>query len=214
MPDDFIPAAEASGLILPIGEWVLRTACIQLRAWQEAGLRDLQMSVNLSPRQFQQRDLVEMIRGVLWETGLTGQSLQLEITEAMAMRDINHAIDTLGQLKEMGIHLAIDDFGTGYCSLAYLRELPLSAIKIDKSFISDISLNQKAAEITCAVIGLSHSLKLKTIAEGVETNEQYTFLKQQGCDEVQGFLLCRPMPGEKVREFLSVGLWPPVALVS
>jgi EAL domain-containing protein (putative c-di-GMP-specific phosphodiesterase class I) len=153
-----------------------------------------------------------MVKRTLVETGLSGRFLRLEVTETVAMKDIQHTIAILHEFKEMGIELAIDDFGTGYSSMAYLRELPFDALKIDKGFIAQMMFDKKAADITRAMIDLSHSLKFKVVAEGVETIEQYTFLKRQGCDQIQGFLACEPMPAGEVETFISRGAWPQVAL--
>ena len=202
MPMEFIPVAEETGLIVPLGEWVLRTACAQAKAWQDAGLSPLRMAVNLSSRQFQQPDLAKKVKQVLQETGLDPHCLQLEITEGVAIQDVDYAIMMLRHLKELGVQIAIDDFGTGYSSLSYLRHLPIDVLKIDRSFIGKLTSNPKDAAITATVIAMAHNLDLYVIAEGVETNEQLAFLKEQACDEMQGYLFSRSVPAEALQEIL------------
>jgi diguanylate cyclase (GGDEF)-like protein/PAS domain S-box-containing protein len=193
-PSEFIPIAEETGLIVPLGEWVLRNVCIQNKAWQDAGLFPLRVAVNLSARQFQLQYLVEMVSRVLKETEMDPKWLELEITESVAMQNAEFAVIMLNELKEMGIQLTIDDFGTGYSSLSYLKRFPIDKLKIDRSFISEICEDHEQAAIASTVIVLGQSLKLGVIAEGVETLEQFNFLKQRQCDEMQGFLLGKPMP--------------------
>ncbi len=192
-PSQFIPLAEETGLILPLGEWVLRTACAQSKAWQEAGLPPLRLAVNLSARQFQQPDLVETIDRVLKETHLDPHCLELEITEGAAMQNVHLTTKVLHDLQGMGVRIAIDDFGTGYSSLSYLKEFPIDTLKIDQSFVRDVIADRSDAAIVSAIIAMAHSLDLKVIAEGVETRHQLAFLRQRGCDEFQGYLLARPM---------------------
>ena len=194
MPMEFIPVAEETGLIVPLGEWVLRTACAQSKAWRDEGLPCTRIAVNLSARQFQQRDLAERVAQVLKETGLGPCGLQLEITESVAIQDVDYTVLMLGQLKEMGIEIAIDDFGTGHSALSYLRRFPIDAVKIDRSFVRDLTSSSNDSEIAAAVIDMSHRLKLDVIAEGVETEEQLAFLRQRRCDEMQGYLFSRPVP--------------------
>ena len=158
MPDEFIPVAEESGIIVPLGEWVLRTACQQAAAWTKAGPRPLQMAVNVSPRQFRQPNFAQLIERVLDDTGLAGSSLILEITEGTAMQDMDSAVRVLTELKELGVQVAIDDFGTGYSSLSYLKRLPIDFVKIDSSFMSDLARSGSDASITAAIIAMSHSL--------------------------------------------------------
>jgi len=194
-PDRFIPFAEEAGLIVPIGEWVLRTACAQNKAWQDAGLAPIPVAVNLSPRQLDQ-NLPEFVRQVLAESCLAAAWLELEITENVVMKDAEKTVATLNALKRLGLQVSVDDFGTGYSSLSYLRRFPVDALKIDKSFVRDIARDTDSAAIVKAVISLGHILNLRVIAEGVEDQEQYNFLLENGCDEVQGYLLGKPMPAE------------------
>ena len=201
-PDQFIPLAEENGLIIPIGEWVLREACRQARAWQEAGLPPLVVSVNVSARQFEDARLVERVAAALDWSGLAPQWLELEVTESMIMRDVQQSVAKMRQLEGMGIALAIDDFGTGYSSLAALKSFPISRLKIDKSFVRDLCGSADDQAITCAIISLSHQLNMKVIAEGVETEQQRSFLKQHGCDEVQGYLYSRPVPATEITTML------------
>ncbi len=192
-PASFIGMAEEMGLIIPIGDWVLRTACAQARAWQLAGHGPLRVAVNLSARQFKQRNLLHAVAAVLMETGLDASCLELELTESMVMHDVEQATAIMGNLKALGVQLSIDDFGTGYSSLAYLRHFPIDVLKIDKSFVNDITHSNDDAAIVCAIISLAHNLRLKVIAEGVETAPQLDFLRQHGCDQMQGYLYSRPL---------------------
>ncbi|HJW57087.1 MAG TPA: EAL domain-containing protein [Burkholderiaceae bacterium] len=204
-PGDFISIAEETGLIVPIGEWVLRTACRQYQAWQAAGLfKRTRMAVNLSARQFKQQNIVKMIEGVLQETGCDPSCLELEITESVVMENPEIAVTILLQLSEMGVSLAIDDFGTGYSSLSYLKRFPIDALKIDQSFVRDITTDSDDAAIAKAVIALAHSMKLKVIAEGVETVEQLDFLRKQQCDQMQGYYLSRPVSAEQFEKLLPM----------
>jgi diguanylate cyclase (GGDEF)-like protein len=192
-PADFIPLAEETGLIVPIGAWVLKTACERNRAWQLQGMPPLRVAVNLSARQFVQANLVSEVARVLDASGLAPASLELEITESMVMDNPERAIQTLRQLKSMGIALAIDDFGTGYSSLGYLKRFPIDNIKIDRSFIKDIPHSNDDATITRTIIDMTHNLRLKVVAEGVETAAQLDFLREHGCDEMQGYYFSRPL---------------------
>ncbi len=196
-PAQFIPLAEETGLIVPIGAWVLATACARNKTWQDQGLPPMRIAVNLSARQFAQENLVQDVARTLAETGLDVSSLEFEITESMVMRDPEHTIKLLGGLKAMGIHLSIDDFGTGYSSLSHLKRFPLDSVKIDRSFIQDLPGDADDAAITRAIIAMAHSLRLKVIAEGVETEEQLRFLREHGCDELQGYLFSKPLPEEE-----------------
>ncbi|MDH3352253.1 MAG: EAL domain-containing protein, partial [Gammaproteobacteria bacterium] len=193
-PDQFITMAEETGLILPIGEWVLKTACHQAHAWQSRFERDLCVAVNISSQQFYQSDLRKTIMKSLFEAALKPNLLQLELTESILMRDINDTIATLDYLKEIGVTIAIDDFGTGYSSLSYLKRFPLDLLKIDRSFVNEITLRNDDAAICSAIIAMAHQLGLLVIAEGVETNAQVEFLRGQGCDQVQGYLFGKPVP--------------------
>ena len=197
-PNEFIPLLEENNLIVPVGEWVLRTACAQSRAWQDAGLPALRMAVNLSARQFRQDTLVEMIDNILRETGVSPKLLELELTEGLLMENTDETSAILGQLKSRGVLVAIDDFGTGYSSLSYLKRFPIDRLKIDRSFVRDIITDSNDAAIAVAVISLGRSLGLSVIAEGVETGEQLEFLGVQKCDEYQGFHFSRPVPPEEI----------------
>jgi diguanylate cyclase (GGDEF)-like protein/PAS domain S-box-containing protein len=199
-PAEFIPLAEETRLILPIGEWVLRTACAQMKAWHDAGHERLRIAVNLSPRQFLDRDLVGTIARILEETGLPGTSLELEITESTAMRNADFSLLVLRKLKEMGIGISIDDFGTGYSSLSYLKRFPIDTVKIDQDFVRDLTADDAA--IISAVISMARALKIRVVAEGVETEAQLAFLKSERCAEMQGFLYSRPLPVQDFEEKL------------
>lgn len=201
-PAEFIPLAEASGLIVPIGEWVLQTACADLMKWQKAGLPPVHVSVNLSSRQFHRQDLCNIIADVLDKTGLHPQYLDLEITESMTM-EVDAALSILNRLKQLGVQVSIDDFGTGYSSLSYLKSFPIDRIKIDQSFIREIKSDPKQAAIVSTIISMTKNLQLKAIAEGVETPEQLAYLEQLGCDEVQGFVFARPLPSEEIPAWLT-----------
>ncbi|MSQ87779.1 MAG: bifunctional diguanylate cyclase/phosphodiesterase [Betaproteobacteria bacterium] len=202
-PARFIPLAEETGLIVPIGEWVLKTACLQNKAWQDQGLPRLRIAVNLSPRQFAHPSLLQDVARVLAETGLDPIWLEFEITESMVIRDPEHAVSLLRSLKEMGIHLSIDDFGTGYSSLSYLKRFPLNSVKIDRSFIQDLPGDSNHTEITQAIIAMAHSLRLGAIAEGVETEEQLRFLRLHGCNQMQGYLFSKPLPADQFLRLLQ-----------
>jgi diguanylate cyclase (GGDEF)-like protein/PAS domain S-box-containing protein len=202
-PREFIPLAELSGLIVPIGEWVLRKACEEARKWHENGFGDMTVSVNLSSRQFQQADLMRQVRTALEESGLDPGSLDLEITESNAMQNAEHSIHTLWGLKKHGVRISMDDFGTGYSSLNYLKRFPIDRIKLDQSFVRDLPVDKDDAAIAMAVIAMGRSLELTVIAEGVETEEQLEFLRTHQCDQLQGFLLSTPLPAEAFQEFLA-----------
>ena len=202
-PGQFIPVAEETGLIVPLGEWVLREACRQCRQWLDAGLAPLRMAVNLSPRQFRQKDLARRVGAILAETGLPAACLEIEITEGIVMRHAEKAVATLAALNELGTRIAIDDFGTGYSSLAYLQRFPVHALKIDQTFVQAIRGGADNAPIVNAVIHLAKLLDLKTVAEGVETAEQRDYLRARGCDAFQGYLFCRPQPAGQIGEFLA-----------
>jgi diguanylate cyclase (GGDEF)-like protein len=201
-PASFIPIAEESGLIGPIGEWVLRTACRQSRAWQAEGLPPMRIAVNLSARQFRQSNLLATVRDILEETNLPAHLLELELTESTVMGDPEESVRTLEALSRMGVHIAVDDFGTGYSSLAYLQRLPLKVLKVDRSFVKDLAHNPQDASIVQSVISMAHSLGLKVIAEGVETGPQLDLLRSLGCDHFQGFLYSTPVSAEEARRFM------------
>ncbi len=202
-PDKFLSVAEDCGLILAIGEWVLRTACQQQKQWNELGFSPMTVAVNLSNRQFKDVRLVDIIRSSLNDAELSATQLELELTENIIMDETDAAIESLHELRTMGIKVSIDDFGTGYSSLASLKRFPLDCIKVDRSFVSDISQDKKDAAIANAIITMSRQMNLKTIAEGVETQEQLDILIDQGCDRIQGYFLGRPVPAESYTEFLS-----------
>ena len=202
-PDRFIPVAEETGLILPIGQWVLREACRQAQAWQDAGLPPLVVAVNISAVQFRQANLAALVQEALAASGLSPCWLELELTESMLMEDGERHTQTLAQLKAMGIRLALDDFGTGYSSLAYLKRFSLDKLKIDRSFIRDLPQDADDAAITTAIIGMARDLGLETLAEGVETEQQWSFLAERGCAQMQGFLRARPMPADEITALLG-----------
>ncbi|WP_454824611.1 sensor domain-containing protein [Paraburkholderia xenovorans] len=212
-PSSFIPVAEESGLIGPLSEWVLREACRQNKAWQDEGLPPARVSVNLSARVFQQRDIARLVMQVLDETGLEPQYLELELTESTIMRNAEEAVSMLNELHALGIGLAIDDFGTGYSSLSYLKRFPVDRLKIDRSFVSDIGISGDDETITSAIIALAHSLKLQVIAEGVETSAQLDFLKERACDEMQGFYFAKPLSTDAISELLQGGVGRELATV-
>lgn len=201
-PAEFMPVAEDTGLIVPIGEWVLGEACRQAGAWAKTGLTPTKVAVNLSSLQFRRGGLLDMVRRVVQETGMDPAFLELELTESVIMENAEATIHVLNQLKDMGITLSVDDFGTGYSSMAYLRRFPLDVVKIDQSFVSDISFNASDTVIIRAMIALAQGLNLTCIAEGVETEEQLQVLQAYGCDQVQGFLMNRPIPGAEMEVFL------------
>jgi diguanylate cyclase (GGDEF)-like protein/PAS domain S-box-containing protein len=202
-PGKFIPLAEETGLIVPIGRLVLMRACVAARRWQEAGLRDFRIAVNLSPRQFNQSDLVLDVIGILEDSRLPPQNLELEITESMVMANPERATAILRELRNVGVHLSIDDFGTGYSSLGYLKSFPVHALKIDRSFIQDVPADPDDVAITHAIIAMGHSLRLEVVAEGVETPEQFEFLRGHDCDLMQGYLVAKPMPEEAFSRLLA-----------
>lgn len=195
-PGEIIPLLEETGLILPVGDWVLRAACKQVCEWQAAGIPDVHIAINLSTLQFKQPDFSGLVLGILKDYGLdpTQGTIELELTESILMSNASGAIDTLNKLHEAGIKLSIDDFGTGYSSLSYLKRFPISSLKIDQSFVRDLSTNQGDEAIVAAIIALGHSLGLKVIAEGVETVAQLALLRKKGCNEMQGYLFSRPVP--------------------
>jgi EAL domain-containing protein (putative c-di-GMP-specific phosphodiesterase class I) len=205
-PGEFISVAEETGLIIPIGDWVLREACRQARAWQDRGLKAARVSVNISMRQFRLHEFCGSVAHVLEETGLEPGRLKIELTESMVMSNVSDTIRKLKDLKELGVRLAMDDFGTGYSSLTYLKLMPLDVIKIDQSFVKDLTTDANNAAIVKAIVMMSESLRIKTVAEGVETKDQLIYLKQLGCGAIQGYFLSRPDCAEAMERFLD-GAW-------
>lgn len=203
-PAEFIPLAEDNGSILPIGEWVLRTACRQNREWQKRGFTAMRVGVNVSARQFQQEHLAEIVLQILEETGLAPEYLDLELTESSIMSNAQASIDVLTRLKAMGVTISIDDFGTGFSSLSYLKRLPIDALKIDQSFVRDVTTDPDDAALVMAIVTLAHNLRLQVVAEGVETEEQLRFLHLLRCDEVQGYLFSKPLPAEGLEQVLAL----------
>jgi len=201
-PVRFIGIAEDTGLIVPIGAWVMRTACAQNKAWQDAGLGPLRVAVNLSARQFGAADLIPNIEAVLNDTGLEPSCLELELTESLFMSDVTPAVELLHRMKSLGINLSIDDFGTGYSSFSYLSRFPIDVLKIDRSFVNDITHDANDAAIVASIIALAHNLRLSVIAEGVETAEQLDYLRHQGCDEMQGYYFSKPLPAHEFEQLL------------
>jgi diguanylate cyclase (GGDEF)-like protein len=213
-PAEFIAVSEEIGLIIPLGAWVLREACRQNRAWQLAGLPRLRVAVNLSAYQFRQPNLPEFVAGVLAETGMDASCLEVEVTESVIMHNPADAAQILERLHAQGIHISIDDFGTGYSSLSYLKQFRLDTLKIDRSFVRDISSDADDAAIVSAVIALAHSLRLRVIAEGVETDEQLVYLRQLGCDQYQGFLNSKPLPAAQFEAMLRAAARADIAIVA
>lgn len=201
-PGEFISIAESSGLIVPIGEWVLRTACSQAKKWQEAGLRPVPIAVNVSAIQFRQQGFCELVRCVLEETKLDPKYLELELTEGLLLTNLDVMLKLVRELREMGVKLAIDDFGTGYSSLGYLRQFKVNRLKIDRSFVSDVSVNADDAAITTAIIKMAKALNLEVLAEGVENVEQLDFLRAQNCYEIQGYYFSKPVAVEQIADQL------------
>ncbi|MDP9146031.1 MAG: EAL domain-containing protein [Acidobacteriota bacterium] len=205
-PQEFVPVAEDCGLMLPIGRWVLREACRQARAWQDAGLPPIELSVNISSVEFRSQNFVDGVRSVLNESELNPRYLELELTESALMQHAEFTVPVLQKLKAIGLRLAIDDFGTGYSSLSYLRQFPIDTLKVDQSFVHEINADTDEATIISAVINMGGSLNRRVIAEGVETTEQLSFLRAHGCDEGQGFYFSRPLPATKFAELLRTGM--------
>ena len=202
-PNQFVPLSEETGLIVPIGRWVLATACAQNMQWQSQGLPPIRVAVNLSPRQFRDPELPNDIRQALGDSGMPPSLLELEITESMVMQDLARTVGLLHEIKHLGITLAIDDFGTGYSSMAMVRELPIDALKIDRSFVRDVGGDAEGKAIIKAIIALGHALDLIVVAEGVETRQQEAFLREQKCDEEQGFFISVPLPAAAFAGFLA-----------
>ena len=201
-PAQFIPLAEETGLIVPIGRWVLKEACAQNMAWQRRGLRPVSMAVNLSPRQFAEANLLQEIDEALVASGMSPVLLQLEVTESMVMRNVSRAIKVLDAIQSRGIRLAIDDFGTGYSSMSLMKQFPIDTIKIDRSFVRDLPDDSEDQAIAQAIISMGKALGMTVVAEGVETVEQEAFLRSHGCDEMQGFLFSKPVSPEQMAEML------------
>jgi len=202
-PAEFIPLAEETGLIIPIGQWVLETACAQIRTWREAGLAPVPIAINLSARQFHQHNICEMVSNTLREFEVAAHLLELEITESAAMRDAEATTAALHKVKAIGVRIAIDDFGTGYSSLSYLKRFPIDSLKIDRSFITELPGNQDDVSIAQAVITMGHALRLKIIAKGVENEAQLDFLAANFCDEMQGYYFSRPLPADQCTKLLA-----------
>jgi diguanylate cyclase (GGDEF)-like protein len=211
LPTEFVPVAEESGLILPLGRWVLVEACRQLAAWRAAGRTELRVTVNLSARQFSDPDLTAVVAEALARAGLPGDALWLEITESVLMEEVEAAADTLLALKRLGVHLSVDDFGTGYSSLSYLKQFPVDVLKIDRSFIDGLGTDPEDGAIVLAIVSLARALRLEVVAEGVEHLHQLEALQRLGCNAVQGFLLARPVPADRLPEFAPPALLTPVA---
>lgn len=202
-PLEFISLLEETGLIVPVGEWVLRQTCEWAVAWQKQ--EPIRLSVNLSGRQFRDAGLANQVAQVLKMSGLKPEMLEMEITESVLMQGDKIFADNLLALDRLGVHLAIDDFGTGYSSLSYLKRFPIKTLKIDRAFIRDVNTNQDDAVIVTAIIAMARSLKVDVVAEGVETAQQLDFLRRLGCDAMQGFLICKPLPVEEINRFLAQG---------
>ncbi|MDZ8183351.1 MAG: EAL domain-containing response regulator [Nostoc sp. ChiSLP02] len=201
-PTEFIPLAESTGLIVPIGKWVLKKVCEQMRQWRDIGIDSLNIAVNLSVLEFNQPDFLQKIVNFIESNGLQGDFLELELTESMIMQDVNSAIATMNKLRYLGVKIAIDDFGTGYSSLIYLKNLPINILKIDRYFIHNVANDPQKSAITKALIQMAHNLNLHTVAEGVETEAELAFLRQHNCDHMQGFLFSRPLPASEFENFL------------
>lgn len=211
-PGRFIPIAEESGLIIPITSWVLMNACAQANAWRLKGYKDVRFSVNISMRQFKEKEFAATLADILKKTGLPAGCLEIELTESIIMTDIEHTIKILQDLKKLGIRLSIDDFGTGFSSLSYLKSMPIDVIKIDRSFIRDIPSDEDDIAITTAIINMAHSLEIEVIAEGVETIEQFELLKKLGCDNIQGYLFMKPASAQEAEKFIEK--WKPSEIMN
>jgi EAL domain-containing protein (putative c-di-GMP-specific phosphodiesterase class I)/CheY-like chemotaxis protein len=201
-PAEFIPLAESTGLIVPIDKWVVQSVCKQIRIWQNAGVPYLTLTVNLSVIEFNQPDFIQKIIGFLKINNLEPQYLEIELTESMIMQDVNSAIATMNKLQSLGVRIAIDDFGTGYSSLIYLKNLPVNTLKIDRYFIHNVAQDTQKSAITKALIEMAHNLNMSVVAEGVETEAELSFLRQENCDAMQGFLFSRPLPAAEFENFL------------
>jgi EAL domain-containing protein (putative c-di-GMP-specific phosphodiesterase class I) len=202
-PSEFVPLAEMSGLIIPIGQWVLNASCEQIREWHDVGYSNLRATVNVSPRQFQQPDFVADVARAIEDSRIPPASLDLEITESSAMLDLEGSIEKLHELKRLNVRISLDDFGTGFASLNHLRRFPLDRIKLDHSFVRELPGNPDHCAIARAVVTMAHALRLYIAAEGVETAEQLAFLRDEGCDEAQGYFFSRPLPAPEFRALLE-----------
>jgi len=205
LPGSFIGVAESSGLIVPVGKWVLETACAQVKRWQEEGIAAVPVAVNVSAVQVRQKGFAELVRAVLQETGVEPSYLELELTESLMLTNADLIFPFLQELRDMGVKLAIDDFGTGYSSLSYLRQFRVNRLKIDRSFIRDVAVNRDDAAITTAIIEMAKALNLEVIAEGVENEAQLSFLRAQNCHEIQGYYVSKPETVERARTRLMNG---------
>ena len=210
-PAEFIPIAEETGLIVPIGQWVLAETCKQLKVWADTDLRELSVSINISSHQFHAEGLVDDVLGAIADAGVSAKLIELEITESLLLQDIDNTVDALNKLKDAGITISIDDFGTGYSSLSYLNRLPIDTLKIDRSFVKDLHQDTDAAAICAAILAMSEKLGLNVVAEGVELEEQLDFLRRHGCHQIQGFLYSPALPPAQFEELLRKGKSPPVA---
>ena len=202
-PDNFIPLAEETGVILEIDEWMMKTACQQIKSWEKEGIANIRVAVNLSTRQFRQKNLTETVAQILKDSAVQPENLCLEITENEVMQNIETTVEILQALKKMGVFLSLDDFGTGYSSLSYLKRFPIDILKVDRAFVNGIPSDRDDTAISTAIVVLAHSMELKVIAEGVEESEQVAFLQSLQCDEIQGFYFSRPLEGEKITEMLK-----------
>ena len=213
MPGAFIDVAEKAGMMVPLGEWDLKTAAAQVKAWQDRGFPNLRVAVNVSPSQFHERNLAAAVQEAVVESEIKPETLEIEITEGVAMEDAEVTVANLLALRDLNVGISIDDFGTGYSSLSYLKKFPVTTLKIDRSFVSDVVTNQADAGIVRAVVAMAHGLKLHVIAEGVETKEQFSYLRDNGCDALQGYWFARPQPVEAVDVLLAEELarWTPQA---
>jgi EAL domain-containing protein (putative c-di-GMP-specific phosphodiesterase class I) len=205
-PGQFIAVAEECGFIVAIGRWVLREACRQARAWQDAGLPPIRVAINISAVELRAADFVSNVLNTLNDTGLEARHLELELTETFLMQEANSTVVVLRALKEVGVHLALDDFGTGYSSLSYVQRFPIDTLKIDQSFVRDLATDGDAATIVKAVISMGSSLHMRVVAEGIETREQLEFLQEHGCPVGQGFYFSRPVPAAEFGKLLERGM--------
>jgi EAL domain-containing protein (putative c-di-GMP-specific phosphodiesterase class I) len=202
LPDEFISIAEESGLIVPIGQWVLHEACRQAKAWQDAGLPRVRLAVNISAVELRSREFVAGVRTILTQTRFDPRSLELELTETFLMQDSKSTALVLSAIKELGVQLALDDFGTGYSSLSYMRRFPIDTLKVDRSFVRDLTMDASDASVVSAVINMGKSLHMRVVAEGVEAPDQLAFLKEHGCSEAQGYYFSRPLKAPEFADWM------------